>query len=100
MSRTPLEVEAALRAIALLRREIEDTDRAIVRLFAGRIHLARRVGAAKRVAGLPVLDPAQEAAVVRRASEIAREEGAPDEDVRHLFRHLIGTSRRVQFTED
>ncbi|MHB1862869.1 MAG: chorismate mutase [Gemmatimonadaceae bacterium] len=100
MSHTPADVEAAQRELANLRHEIEETDRAIIRLVAGRIHLARRVGAAKRIAGLPALDPAQEAAVVRRASEMAREEGAPEEDVRYLFWHLIGTSRRVQLTED
>jgi chorismate mutase len=100
MSHSPLDVEAAHHELARLRREIEETDRAIIRLVAGRIQLARLVGAAKRTAGLPALDPAQEAAVVRRASEIAREEGAPDEDVRYLFWHLIGTSRRVQLTED
>ena len=100
MSQTPLEVEVAREELARLRREIEETDGAIIRLVAGRVRLARRVGAAKRALGLPALDPGQEAAVVRRASEIAREEGAPDEDVRHLFWHLIGTSRRVQLAED
>jgi len=99
MSPESREVEAAREELARLRHDIEEMDRAIIRLVAGRVELARRVGAAKRVAGLPALDPAQEAAVVRRASEIAREEGAPEEDVRYLFWHLIGTSRRAQLAE-
>lgn len=100
MSGSSMDAEAAGRALAALRVEIERTDRDIIRLVAERIALARRVGAAKQAAGLPALDPAQEAAVVRRASEIAREEGAPEEDVRYIFWHLIGASRRAQLTED
>jgi hypothetical protein len=33
-------------------------------------------------------------------SEVAREEGAPEEDVRYLFWHIIGMSRRVQLIEE
>lgn len=100
MKETLPEVEAAERELAALRKQIEDTDRAIIRMVVVRLGLARQVGGAKRRAGLPALDPSQEAAVVRRASEIAREEGAPEEDVRYLFWYLIGTSRRIQLTEE
>jgi hypothetical protein len=31
---------------------------------------------------------------------VAREEGAPEEDVRYLFWHIIGMSRRVQLVEE
>jgi chorismate mutase len=43
-----------------------------------------------------VLDPAREAAVVRRAGTVARDAGLEDEDVRYIFWHLIGLSRRAQ----
>ena len=99
MKETPADVESAERELAALRKDIEDIDRAIIRTVVVRLGHARRVGAAKRRAGLPALDPSQEASVVRRASEIAREEGAPEEDIRYLFWHLIGMSRRIQLTE-
>lgn len=79
-----------------LREEIERIDRTLIQLIADRVRLARQVGAAKRAAGLPTLDPAREAAVVRRAVVLAREAGLLDDDVRQIFWHLIGLSRRAQ----
>ncbi|HEX6925110.1 MAG TPA: chorismate mutase [Longimicrobiaceae bacterium] len=79
-----------------LREEIEAVDRSIIELIARRVELAREIGRAKRAAGLPTLDPAREAAVVRRAGQIAREVGIEDEDVRYIFWHLIGLARRAQ----
>jgi len=92
--------ESGADALTRLRDDIEQIDREVIRLIARRIELARQVGAVKRTAGLPALDPAREAAVVRRVSEVAREEGAPEEDVRYLFWHIIGMSRRAQLTEE
>jgi chorismate mutase len=79
-----------------VRTEIEALDRTLIELIARRVELARRSGAAKQNAGLPTLDPAREAAVVRRACGTAREFGLEDEDVRYIFWHLIGLSRRAQ----
>ena len=79
-----------------IRGEIERVDRALIGLIAERVALARRVGSAKRALDLPILDPAREAAVVRRAGALAREAGLEDEDVRYVFWHLIGLSRRAQ----
>ncbi|CAA9298572.1 MAG: hypothetical protein AVDCRST_MAG89-291 [uncultured Gemmatimonadetes bacterium] len=78
------------------REEIERIDHALIALIAERVSLARRVGVAKRTLNLPVLDPAREAAVVRRAGTVARDAGLEDEDVRYIFWHLIGLSRRAQ----
>lgn len=82
-----------------IRDEIERIDRALIDLIAERVRLARRVGTVKRNAGLPTLDPPREAAVVRRAGALAREAGLDDEDVRYIFWHLIGLSRRTQMEE-
>jgi chorismate mutase len=82
--------------LAGVREEIERIDRTLIGLIAERVRLARRVGEAKRELGLPTLDPAREAAVVRRAGTLAREVGLDDEDVRYIFWHLIGLSRRAQ----
>jgi prephenate dehydrogenase len=79
-----------------LRVEIERIDRELVDLIARRVELGRVVGRAKRRLGMAILDPAREAAVVRRAGALAREAGLQDEDVRYIFWHLIGLSRRAQ----
>jgi chorismate mutase/prephenate dehydrogenase len=79
-----------------LREEIEEIDRAIITLIARRVAAARDVGRAKRDSGLPILDPAREAAVVRRAVELARDHELDEEDMREIFWHIIGLSRRAQ----
>jgi chorismate mutase len=82
--------------LAELRGEIERIDRQLIDLIAARVRLAREVGAVKSQLGIPTLDPAREAAVVRRAGELARQAGVGAEDVRYIFWHLIGLSRRAQ----
>ena len=79
-----------------IRDEIVRVDRAIVELIAERVALAREVGPVKRALGMPTLDPPREAAVVRRASTLARDAGLAEEDVRYVFWHLVGLCRRVQ----
>jgi chorismate mutase len=79
-----------------LRVEIEHVDRRLVELIAQRVTLARRVGELKRNAGMPTLDPAREAAVVRHAGALAREAGLKPEDVREIHWHVIGLCRRAQ----
>lgn len=84
------------RELARLRAEIERVDQALIGLIAERVQLGREVGIAKRTLELPTLDPSREAAVVRRAGALGREAGLADEDVRCIFWHLIGLSRRAQ----
>ena len=83
-----------------LREEIERVDRALIELIATRVRLAREVGATKRSEGLPTLDPAREAAVIRRAAVLAREANLADDDVRKIFWHLVGLSRRAQLENE
>jgi chorismate mutase len=94
------ETAPAAGRLGELRRRIEEIDRSIIALIAERVQLAREVGGVKRELGVPTLDPAREAAVVRRAGEVARELGVSDEDVRYVFWHVIGLSRRAQMEED
>ena len=82
--------------LARLRGEIERVDHQLIALIAERMRLAREVGPCKQALGQPILDPPREAAVVRRAGELARQAGVPDEDVRYLFWHLVGLCRRAQ----
>jgi chorismate mutase len=79
-----------------LRVQIEQLDEALLDMIAQRVRLARQVGQLKRAAGLPTLDPAREASVVRRAAARAREAGLIPEDVRELYWHVIGLCRRAQ----
>jgi chorismate mutase len=88
-----------LAAVEVLRGEIEAIDQQLIQLLARRIGIACSIGEAKRAAGLPVLDPAREAAIVRRASACAREAGIDDEDVRYIFWHVVGMSRRAQLSQ-
>jgi len=79
-----------------LRADIERIDRALIGLIEERVRAAYCAAAAKRSAGLPTLDPGQEAAVVRRAAALARDAGLPEEAVRDLFWHLVGLTRRAE----
>ena len=79
-----------------LRGRIERIDDALLALLQKRMRLARGIGSAKLEAGLPVLDPAREARVVRRAAARARELGMPTEEVRSLFWSIIALCRSEQ----
>ena len=79
-----------------LRRDIEAIDQQLIALVGRRVTLARDIGQAKRSAGLPLLDPVREAAVIRRAGTLARAAGIDEEAVREIFWHLVGLSRRAQ----
>lgn len=86
--------------LAELRATIERIDRALIALIAERVAIAREIAPAKRAANLPTLDPAREAAVLRRASELAREAGLSPDDVRDIFWHVIAVCRKAQLEEE
>ena len=79
-----------------LRQELERADDALIDAIAERMRIARRIGRVKHDAGLGLVHPAREAAVVRRAGERARAEGLDDEAVREVFWRLIEMSRNAQ----
>lgn len=87
---------AALDELARLRAEIERVDAAILDLLAERVRLGEQVGAAKRVAELPVLDPKREAAVIRRTAEGATARGLPEDAVREIWWRIVALARGVQ----
>ena len=91
--------EAVRAELEELRRSVDAVDRSILDAFAERVRIVRRIGDVKEALGQPVLDPAREAAVVRRAAETAREAGLDDEAVRDIFWRLVGLSRRTQREE-
>jgi chorismate mutase len=86
----------ALAELASCRDEIETIDREIIALLARRLTLGKRTGDLKRRAGLPILDPTREAAVIRRVTAEARDASLPTEPIREVFWQIIGMSRHAQ----
>ncbi len=79
-----------------LRTLIESIDRELVALIGKRRDLVIEVGRAKEALGLPVMDPPQEAKVVRRAAEIARDLGVDEELTRDVIWRIIAAARDAQ----
>lgn len=79
-----------------LRAAMEAVDSELVTRLGHRQALAAEIGALKGQAGLPVLDPAREAGVVRRAVELGRTHGLADGLVRDIFWRLIAAARGIQ----
>jgi chorismate mutase len=79
-----------------LRSRIEMIDRQLVELIGRRRDVALEIGKTKQILGLPVLDPQQEAKVVRRAAEIARELGVDEELTRDVIWRIIAAARDAQ----
>jgi chorismate mutase len=85
-----------LEELARCREQIERIDNQIISLLAERLALGKRTGELKRAAGLPILDPTREAAVIRRVAASARDAGLPSEPIREVFWQIVGMSRREQ----
>lgn len=81
-----------------IRAAIAATDRQIIALIARRVELARCIGAAKQAHGVPVCDPAREAAVLREAAAAARDEELDPEIVRQIYWCIIGLCRGEQLS--
>ena len=79
-----------------LRDAIEALDAELVRLMGERRALVIEVGGIKRELGLPVMDPTREAAVVRRAATLARDQGGNEELVRDVIWRIIASARDEQ----
>ena len=90
------EKAAALTELAHCREQIERIDNSIISLLAERLALGKRTGELKRSAGMPILDPTREAAVIRRVTASARDAGLPPEPIREVFWQIVGMSRREQ----
>lgn len=86
--------------IESLRAQIEAVDTRLIAAIAERVTLAKRVGQVKQACGQPITDPAREAAVVARASALAREAGLPDDEIRGLYWRLLAIARRVQISSE
>ncbi len=79
-----------------LRRRILEVDAELVSLIGERRALVLEIGRRKRELGLPVLDPAREAAVVRRAVGLARDQGVDQELTRDVIWRIMAAAREEQ----
>ena len=79
-----------------LRDRIIAVDDEIIRLIGERRDLVLEVGRIKESLGLPVLDPAREARVVRRVAERSRALGVDEELTRDVIWRIISSARQAQ----
>jgi chorismate mutase len=86
----------AIERIALLRTSIDRIDEMLISLIGERQRLARAVGATKRAAGLPSIDPAREAAVTGRIVQHAEDHGVSATEMAALAQQLIRLARGAQ----
>jgi chorismate mutase/prephenate dehydratase len=78
------------------RNAIEVVDSRIVALLGERVALALRAAAAKRAAGLSLVDPVREAEVIERVVAEGRRHHLPSGAVEQVFERIIDMSRRAQ----
>lgn len=86
----------ALERLDSLRDRILEVDEALVELIGERRALVLEIGRLKAGMGLPVLDPSREAAVVRRAAEMARKRGVDQELTRDVIWRIMASAREEQ----
>ena len=96
MSTDPESTEPAQKRLEELRDRIIAVDDEIIRLIGERRDLALEIGQVKESLGLPILDPAREARVVRRVAERSRALGVDEELTRDVIWRIISSARRTQ----
>ena len=79
-----------------LRKQIIELDDELIRLIGERREVVLEIGRLKRELGLPVMDPAREAQVVRRVAERSRELGVDEELTRDVIWRIISSARDTQ----
>jgi chorismate mutase/prephenate dehydrogenase len=94
-----MDLPSLLDALADVRADIETIDREVISLLARRVALGRRAGSVKRFAGVHIVDPIQEAAVLERARALAEAAGLPYRDLAALLRGMIAITRRAQLKD-
>jgi len=79
-----------------LRSRLVEIDEELVRLVGERLESVLQIGRYKAEKGLPVLDPGQEAKVIRRAAQMAREASVDEEMVRDIIWRIMAAARDAQ----
>lgn len=81
--------------IADLRRELDEIDRELVKLFERRMAISRRVAAYKKENNLPVLDAAREEQVIATRLQWLADRGL-EAPLQALFTEIMRLSRLMQ----
>ncbi len=76
------------------RKQLDEVDSELLRLFAKRMWIARDIAEYKKAAGLETADPERERAVLKRVGEAAPAELRPY--VKTIWRTLFRVSRAYQ----
>ncbi|MCH8813200.1 MAG: chorismate mutase [Gemmatimonadetes bacterium] len=79
-----------------LRKRIIAVDDEIIQMIGERRDLVLEIGRIKESLGLPILDPAREARVVRRVAERSRALGVDEELARDVIWRIISSARQTQ----
>jgi len=93
---TPPSSEMDDDALEQLRSRLVEIDQELVALVGERLESVLRIGQYKAERGLPVLDPGQEAKVIRRAAQMARDAGVNEEMVRDIIWRIMAAARDAQ----
>lgn len=81
--------------LEMLRKEIDEIDRQIVRLFEARMETAGRIADAKRKISKPIYDENRENQVlVKNADRLVHQEWR--EELQAVYRELMKQSREIQ----
>lgn len=96
-ARGPGEAAGSLERLDRLREQVSECDRELIEILSRRRGLVGEVGKLKARLGFPVTDPKREAAVVRRAAEMARAAGLDEELIRDLIWKIMSASRDQQY---
>ncbi|HIF06986.1 MAG TPA: hypothetical protein EYQ64_08550 [Gemmatimonadetes bacterium] len=92
----PDSASAPQKRLDELRDRIIAVDDEIIQLIGERRDLVLEVGHIKETLGLPILDPAREARVVRRVAERSRALGVDEELTRDVIWRIISSARQIQ----
>lgn len=76
------------------RKQIDEIDAQLVKLFVARMNAAGKIGEYKRAHGLPVLNAAREQQVLDEVAKHAGEEFAPY--IRKLYERMFEVSKEYQ----
>lgn len=82
------------------RRQIDDIDRQIVKLFEQRNEVVTQVAQIKLAHNIPVLDSSREAKVIEKVQSYCENDNLKD-DIATLYTHIMALSRgqQTQFIE-
>jgi len=87
-----------LEEIEILRKEIDEIDEQLVKLFEKRMELAKKIGDIKKEKGIRVLDSHREEYVIKKAKAQLNNKELSDV-LEAFFRNLMNYSKKIQYDD-